>query len=120
MLFKMLAIHRTWQKYSKMEPKPRQVFITQSRVLATKVDEYFTKLMSSFGAPADSPEESHAMEKDVEQEIEFVDQDDNEQWRSDLPERFSELGDKHFPLFITYDRVRISSFSEYPISPLYE
>jgi len=110
MLFKMLGIQRTWQQYPDMGPNPRQVFITQSRVLATKVEEYFTKLMSSLEVALYSPEELRTMEKDIEQEIDFVDQDDNEQWRSDLPERFSELLDEHFPLFITYDRVRMPVF----------
>ena len=117
MLFKMLAVLRTWKQYPKMRSKPRQVFITQSRVLAMKVEEYFTKLMLSLEAAAYSVEELRRMDKDVEQEIEFVDQDDNEQWRSDLPERFSELSDKHFPLFITYDRVWISLSSKRSISP---
>ena len=105
MLFKMLAIQRTWQQYPDMGPKPRQVFITQSRVLATKVEEYFAKLMLSLETAENSPEELLEKEKDVEEEIEYVDQDDNQQWRSDLPNRFSELADDHFPLFITYDRV---------------
>ena len=34
MLFKMLGIQRTWEQYPDMWPKPRQVFVTQSRVLA--------------------------------------------------------------------------------------
>jgi len=110
MLFKMLAIQRTWQQDPDMGPKPRQVFITQSRVLASKVEEYFVKLTSSFEAAMYSPEELRVIEKDVEQEIEYVDQDDNRQWRSDLPERFSGLSDEHFPLFTTYDQVRVSSF----------
>ena len=117
MLFKMLSIQHTWQQYPDLGPKPRQVFVTQSRVLATKVEEYFAKLMSSLEASAYSLEELRMMEKDVEQEIEFVDQDDDGQWRSDLPEKFSELVDEHFPLFTTYDRVRISLSSMHPISP---
>ena len=108
MLFKMLSIQRTWQQYPDIGPKPRQVFVTQSRVLATKVEEYFAKLMSSLEASAYSLEELRMIEKDVEQEIEYVDQDDDGQWRPDLPDRFSELLDGHFPLFTTYDRVRIS------------
>jgi len=116
MLFKMLAIQRTWKQYPDMGPKPRQIFITQSRVLASKVEEYFAKLTSSFEAAVYSPEELRVIEKDVEQEIEYLDPDDNEQWRSDLPEKFSGLLDEHFPLFITYDRVRVSSFSEHLIS----
>lgn len=105
MLFKMLSVQRTWQQYPDLGPKPRQVFVTQSRVLATKVEEYFAKLMSSLEAATYSPEELRTIESDGEQEIEFVDQDDNKQWRSDLPERFSALQDKHFPLFTTYDKV---------------
>ena len=110
MLFKMLGIQRTWEKYRDIGPSPRQVFVTQSRVLATKVEEYFVRLLSAFEVAMYSPEELRAMEKDIEQEIDFVDQDDDEQWRPDLPERFSELSDKHFPLFVTYDRVRITFF----------
>jgi len=120
MLFKMLAIQRTWQQYPHIGPKPRQVFITQSRVLATKVKEYFDKLMSSLEAATYSPEELRETEQDVEQEIEFVPQDDDKQWRSDLPERFSQLRDEHFPLFVTYDRVRTSLSSEHPISSFHK
>jgi len=105
MLFKMLGIQHAWQQDPDMGPKPRQVFITRSRVLATKVEEYFKKLMSSLEAAQYSPKELDMMKKDTQQETEFIDQDDNEQWRSDLPGRFSELLDEHFPLFITFDRV---------------
>jgi len=107
MLFKMLGIQRIWEKYPDMGPKPRQVFITQSRVLALKVEEYFAKLMSSLKAATCSPQELRMRQRDVDQDNDLMDQDDNQQWRSDLPEKFSELLDEHFPLFITYDRVRI-------------
>jgi len=119
MLFKMLGIQRIWEKYPDMGPKPRQVFITQSRVLALKVEEYFTKLMSSLEAAMCSPQELRMRRRDVDQDNDLMDQDDDQQWRSDLPERFSELLDEHFPLFITYDRVRvtISIFSKHLILP---
>ena len=120
MLFKMLGIQRTWEKYPDIGPKPRQIFITQSRFLASKVEEYFSKLMSSLEAAACSPEELRMRQMDVEQDKDLMDQDDNEEWRSDLPERFSELLDEHFPLFITYDRVRISLSSKHLISPFHE
>ena len=119
MLFKMLGIQRAWQQYPDMGQKPRQIFVTQSRVLAAKVEEYFATLMSSLEAEGCSPEELRKRKRDAE-EIEFVDQDDNEQWRSDLPERFSELLDEHFPLFITYDRVRTSISLKHPISSFRE
>jgi hypothetical protein len=43
--------------------------------------------------------------KNIEKEMEFIDLDDMDQWRSDLPRKFSELTDENFPLFITYDQV---------------
>jgi hypothetical protein len=104
MISKMLAIH---QQYPDMRQKPRQIFITQSRVLASKVEEYFAKLALSPDAGAHSPEELRMTESVVEQEADMVNQEDNKRWRSDLPGRFSELQDEHFPLFITYDRVGI-------------
>ena len=112
MLFKMLAVQRTWQQYPDMGPKPRQVFITQSRVLASKVEEYFAKLALSPNAGTHSPEEPRMTDNIVEQEADMVNQEDNKRWRSDLPGRFSELQDEHFPLFITYDRVGISLYSK--------
>jgi len=115
-LFKMLAIQCTWQQYPAMGPKPRQVFIARSRILAMKVEEYFAKLMSSLEAAACSPEELQMMQKDVEQEIELVDQDENQQQRSNVPGRFSELLDEHFPLFITYDQVQTFISSKNQIS----
>ena len=120
MLFKMLGIQRIWEKFPDMGPKPRQVFITQSKVLAMKVEEYFVKLLSSLEAAACSPEELRMREREAEQETDFIDQDDNKQWRSDLPVNFSELRDEHFPLFITYDRVRTSLSSEGLASPFYQ
>jgi hypothetical protein len=110
MIFKMLAVQRTWQQ-DPVGPKPRQIFITQSRRLATKVEEYFTKEMSSPGAGAYNSEGPHMIENVVEPEADMVNQEDNKRWRSDLPERFSELQVEHFPLFITYDRVRMPSSS---------
>ena len=106
MLFKMLGIERAWKQFPDMWDKPRQIFVTQSRVLATKVEEYFSKLMLSLEAASYSPEELRKMGKDTEKEEELIDLDDVDQWRPDLPKRFSELTDDNFPLFITYDRVR--------------
>jgi len=36
----------------------------------------------------------------------LVDRDDAVNWRNDLPTKFSELQDEHFPIFITFDKVR--------------
>ena len=47
MLFKMLLIERGYILSGSDAPRPRQVFVTQSRVLAGKVQEYFIKLADS-------------------------------------------------------------------------
>lgn len=112
MLFKMLGVERTWQQYPDMGPKPRQIFVTKSRALATNVEEYFAKLMGSLEAATYSRKRLRAMEKKTRRRPRLVDQDDDNRWRSDLPDKFSELSEseEHFPLFITYDRVRTSPF----------
>ena len=119
MLLKMLGRHRNWEQFPDMRPKPRQVFVTQSQVLATKVEGYFKKLMSTFKATMDSPE-VHVIDERTEEEAEnleegLIGQEYNTRWRSGLPERFSELVDDHFPLFITYSQVKLFLFSKCPI-----
>ena len=105
MLFKMVGIERTWKQFPDMWDKPRQIFVTQSRVLATKVEEYFSKLMLSVEAASYTPQELRKMSMKIEKEMEYIDLDDMDQWRSDLPMKLSELTDDNFPLFITYERV---------------
>lgn len=104
-LFKMLGIERAWKQSPDMWDRPRQIFVTKSRVLATKVEEYFSQLMLSHNAASYSPEELQAMGTNLGKEMEFIDLDDIDQWRPDLPRKFSELADENFPLFITYDQV---------------
>jgi hypothetical protein len=106
MLFKMVGIERAWKRFPNMLDKPRQVFVIQSRVLATKVEENFSKLMLSLEAASCSPKELRKMGMKVEKEMALIDLDDIDKWRPDLPKKFSELADENFPLFITYDRVR--------------
>lgn len=108
MLFKMLRIETAWAGSVDL-PKPRQLFVTQSRVLAGKVEEYFSKLMESFVTASHTPRELSklAQTKHTQQEEKpLLDMDDVMNWRDDLPERFSLLEDSHFPLFITFDKVR--------------
>ncbi|GLB36677.1 putative uvrD-like helicase C-terminal domain [Lyophyllum shimeji] len=108
MLFKMLWIERTYQLNSNDVAKPRQIFVTKSRVLAGKVEEYFLKLLESLKTASQSPEELRKViqaRKAQAEEDNLVDIDDEDNWRSDLPVKFSELQDSHFPLFITFDRL---------------
>lgn len=109
MLFKMLGIERVWKTYSSADiPKPRQLFVTQSRVLAGRVEEYFSKLLESLTTASHSTQDlakdAKAMEAQ-QKDAGLVDLDDEAIWRNDLPDRFSLLEDRHFPLFVTFDRV---------------
>jgi hypothetical protein len=118
MLFKMLGIERAWEldRYSEEVPKLRQLFVTQSRMLAGKVEEYFSKLMESLSTASKSPQEliEIAKAQNAAQEHQgLVGIDDTAKWRSDLPARFSLLKDEHFPLFLTFDHVcRLFSVSD--------
>ena len=103
MLFKMLGIERAWElQLSASEDqvvidnqdgsggtalmmagltKPRQLFVTQSRVLAGKVEEYFAKLMESLATASCSPQELADIAK--KKNLEQVRADDNlkEGWK---------------------------------------
>src|ERR1700722_5910001 len=108
MLFKMLGIERAWSKVGSDGVKPRQLFVTQSRILAEKVQEYFLKLLQSLATGSYSLRElaeMAKMKKDAQGEAMLIDHDDDVNWREDLPQRFSQLEDKHFPLFVNFERV---------------
>lgn len=108
MLFKILGIERAWESHRDAMAKPRQLFVTQSRVLAEKVEEYFAKLLESLSTASQSPSElvDMASRKKAQQEQGLVDRDEEIYWRGDLPQRYGALKDEHFPMFLTYDHVR--------------
>lgn len=66
--------------------------------------------MSSLATGDKTKEELAAMAKhkksQEEQMEDLVDRDDDANWRNDLPDAFSKLTDGHFPLFITFGKVR--------------
>ncbi|KAG6874166.1 hypothetical protein C0995_005584 [Termitomyces sp. Mi166 len=117
MLFKMLWIERTFQMNSDDVSKPRQIFVTKSRVLAGKVEEYFMKLLESLKVSSQSPENLQKFVLAKRNQVDddnLIDLDDEDNWRSDLPRKYSELQDSHFPLFLTFDRVGLPFFTYYP------
>ncbi|KAI0327262.1 hypothetical protein GY45DRAFT_1428013 [Cubamyces sp. BRFM 1775] len=107
MLFKMLGIERSWESHRDTMAKPRQLFVTQSRVLAEKVEEYFTKLLDSLATANQSATElsNIAAQKKVREGQGLVDLDEEIYWRGDLPKRYGALKEEHFPMFLTYDQV---------------
>ncbi|KAI5991381.1 hypothetical protein EDC04DRAFT_2587409 [Pisolithus marmoratus] len=106
MLFKMLGIQRAWQLHSEGSgmPRPRQLFVTKSAVLANKVEEYFVKLLESLSLAGCTLEELARL-KSRNTFRRLVDNDDVPAARSGIPPRYSELEDHHFPLFLTFDRL---------------
>ncbi|KAJ7836348.1 hypothetical protein B0H14DRAFT_2794293 [Mycena olivaceomarginata] len=105
MLYKMLLVEADYELSLKEEsqatPKRRQLFVTQSRILAEKVEEHFSKLSAGYQL---SSIMDHAG-KAKASAFALVDIDDELNWRSDLPKRYSDLRDEHFPLFVTFDRL---------------
>ncbi|KAG8794853.1 hypothetical protein FRC16_010327 [Serendipita sp. 398] len=104
MLFKMLGVERTSRRFNAR--KVRQVFITQSRVLAERVEEYFQGMIRSYSTDFQSNEELEwSFKKQKEAEKDLVQLDEEYESTGMLPEKFSELEDKHFPLFLTFDKL---------------
>ncbi|KAH7926210.1 hypothetical protein BV22DRAFT_1063475 [Leucogyrophana mollusca] len=104
MLFKMLGIQRAWEMQADDMPKPRQIFVTKSRVLATKVEEYFAKLLESLALAGYSAKKLASL-ANKDSQTELVDLDDVPDWHSDIPRKYSLLEDRHFPLFVTFERL---------------
>ncbi|KAF8336966.1 P-loop containing nucleoside triphosphate hydrolase protein [Cantharellus anzutake] len=115
MVFKLLSFEEARRQSGFLGGSGRihQVFLTQSHVLASKVEEYYLQLLEATqigsalvpGNKRVKSSEKHLTELDEEA-------DD----RPDLPDRFSELQDEHFPLFLTYDQLRRMLEAEYDIA----
>ncbi|KAJ7671947.1 hypothetical protein B0H17DRAFT_1208872 [Mycena rosella] len=104
MLYKMLLVEADYEVTKEEHPdtpKRRQLFVTQSRILAEKVEEHFAKLSAGYRPSADAEKQTKAKTSTGA----LLDIDDELNWRSDLPKRYSDLRDEHFPLFVTFDRL---------------
>lgn len=122
MLFKMLGRELAYLQGSaeKGVSKPRQLFVTQSRVLATRVEEYCGKLMESLSLANKTKHELLTIAErrrgvEVQSEMMLFDPDDDATWKADLPKKFSLLEDRHFPLFLSFDKVRPFQHSSRPL-----
>ncbi|KAH9005755.1 hypothetical protein EDB86DRAFT_2843047 [Lactarius hatsudake] len=104
-VFKIFGIERAWQNRGSVGPRPRQLFITKSQLLANKVEHDYTNLLFSLSAGPEMPQ--YVRERierwNSRRRNKILDLDDAEGMRDDLPEKFSELQESHFPLFITVD-----------------
>jgi hypothetical protein len=108
-VFKIFGIERAWQNQGCIGPHPRQLFITKSRLLAEKVEQDYVNLLYSLSTGPNSPlyvRERIQRWESTRKKVIF-NPDDTEGKRDDLPKKFSELRDSHFPLFLTMDTVGI-------------
>jgi hypothetical protein len=106
-VFKIFGIERAWQNQGCLGPRPRQLFITKSRLLAEKVERDYVGLLYSLSTGQNAPlyvreriQRWNSRRKKV-----IFNPDDAEGKRDDLPGKFSELRDGDFPLFLTMDTV---------------
>ncbi|KAI0668726.1 hypothetical protein C8Q78DRAFT_979481 [Trametes maxima] len=106
-LFKMLGIERSWEASGASMERPRQLFVTQSRVLAEKVEEYYEKLQQSLATAKCSPTELKeiAAKGAQRRRQRLVNADEEVFLRSDLPQRYGDLEDAHYPMFLTYEHL---------------
>ena len=110
MVFKMLGIERAGLS-STDNHKPRQLFVTRSNVLTKRVKEYFMKLMNFVKSTAINSEDTSKSFGNKNSSFYLDDLD--EEHSKELPKRFSELNDAHFPLFLTFEKVR--EFSRFEV-----
>ncbi|KAK7040180.1 hypothetical protein VNI00_009986 [Paramarasmius palmivorus] len=108
LLFKMLLVERTYKLAEPGTPRPRQIFVTQSPILAKKVSQYFAMLDQSLVA-ADGDHDRLAELSNAsaaaDDDLNMISAEDVEDWWNHLPQQFSQLEDGHFPLFLTWNKL---------------
>ncbi|KAJ7434686.1 P-loop containing nucleoside triphosphate hydrolase protein [Mycena galericulata] len=99
MLYKMLLVEASDEANPEFR-KSRQLFVTQSRILAEKVGEHFGKLLGGYRPSALSENAKAAIKADR-----ALVAGEESDWRSDLPKKYSDLQDADFPLFVSFDQL---------------
>jgi len=105
-VYKMFGIERAWLNQGCVGPRPRQVYLTKSPLLAEKVEEEYWGLWRSL-ADSDIPEyiREDIQRWDARKKSNAFTAVNLGRARNVLPRRFSGLRENHFPLFITIDTV---------------
>jgi len=73
--------------------------------LSTGIREYYEKLERSAAVGQMAKEEIHKLSDKSTNNQQLFDMDDQELIENGLPERWSELEDRHFPLFLSYPQL---------------
>ena len=103
---KIFGLERAWGDFLH-ETRPRQIFVTKSRLLARKFEKDLIELIMSDIMSKLAPQ--HFIDRVKRTTRKTYDGifniEDLEEWRSDLPLKFSDLTVDHFPLIITFSDV---------------
>lgn len=110
MLYKMLLVE-TSDSSAPESVRSRQLFVTQSRILAEKVGQHFAKLLGGHRPSSISQNLKAATKADR-----ALATDEDRDWRSDLPRKFSDLQDADFPLFVSLDQLYTMIENDMPLS----
>ncbi|KAL7413579.1 hypothetical protein BDY24DRAFT_58944 [Mrakia frigida] len=121
MVFRMLGVELSQPPPGGAHRRYRSIFCTHSPVLAAKVGEYYRKLLGTIKLDKLSDEQrAEAMrgkEKYAFQEKSSVFDMTGTGYKEDpLPRRFSELEPKHFPLFLSFDKLCALVEADYDLS----
>ncbi|KAG8969177.1 hypothetical protein FRC03_004130 [Tulasnella sp. 419] len=101
-LYKMIGLE---EAFLKSGTKMRQVFLTQSPVLARQVEEAFFHLWESSMATKGEKDLKLGRSHVKSQQSSLLDLDSETTDMSRLPKKFSDLQDHHFPLFLTFHQL---------------
>ncbi|KAG8763338.1 hypothetical protein FRC11_004565, partial [Ceratobasidium sp. 423] len=106
-IYKMRANAQLAARSDGLRPT-RQLFVTQSKALTEQIAKSYYALVDSSEIANESTHELEEMRKVNQkyQNRELVEYDNSVDFRVDLPRRFSELKDSHFPLFVSFDKLR--------------
>jgi hypothetical protein len=91
------------------------LFVTKSRLLAEKVERDYVSFLHSLSTG--SKELQYVRERiqrwNTRRKKAIFNPDDLGGKRDDLPERYSQLSDEHFPLFVTMDTVSMTLVTKF-------
>ncbi|KAF8686304.1 UvrD-like helicase C-terminal domain [Rhizoctonia solani] len=106
LIYKMRANAQLGLRSDELRPT-RQLFVTRSKVLTQHIARNYQGLIDSSDIANKSTQELEAMRQENQkyQSRELVEYDNTVDLRVDLPRRFSDLKDSHFPLFVSFDKL---------------
>ncbi|TBU23100.1 P-loop containing nucleoside triphosphate hydrolase protein, partial [Dichomitus squalens] len=108
MMYKIVAIEHGWaSSYTWGLTKPRQLFVTRSRMLAGQVHRTVNEVLESFRLAEMTQAELAELR---------TRRDQPEELRRPVPKKWSQLDDDHFPLFLSFDQVIHRRFEKCTIS----